>query len=179
MMVCMRRPDDEAGHDVVDVFQFSLCPPSLVLPAPTLSGLEPYCERFSKVLRGMRLGVPCIEVEHIVPTSRLGLVPFRIRHPVGAEGILPAPPRMKPVRVVDRMSSLVTQNAQALAFASPFNFKHLSTFQFHQPRMSEVKRYGKPAHAVGCKPFFRQPDMRPEFQRPRLELTIELLNPLF
>src|SRR5215471_3932499 len=179
MMVCMRPPAHEAGHDVVDVFQFSLCSPSLILPAPTLSGLKPYCERFSEVLGGMRLGVPCIQIEHVVPASRLGLVPFRVRDTVGAEGILPAPPHMKPVRVIDRMSSLVTQDAQALAFAGPFNLKHLRTFQFHQPRMSKVKRYGEPAHAVGCKPFFRQPDMRPELQRPRLELPIKLLNPLF
>src|SRR5215475_5372259 len=118
-MVRTRRPAYQAGHDVVDVFQFSLCSPSLILPEPTLSGLEPDCERFSEVLGGMRLGVPCIQVEHIVPASRLGLVPFRVRHTVGAEGILPGPPRMKSVRVVDGMSSLVTQNAQALSFAGP------------------------------------------------------------
>src|SRR6516225_6355818 len=123
MMVCMRRPSHEAAHNVIDVFQFSLCSSFLILPAPTLSRLEPYGERFSEVLGGMRLGVPCIQIEHVVPASRLGLVPFRVRHSVGAEGIPPTPPRMKPVRVVDRMSSLVTQNAQALAFAGPFNLK--------------------------------------------------------
>ena len=86
---------------------------------------------------------------------------------------------MQFVRVIDRVTGLMTQNPEALAFASPFNFKHLRAFQFHEPRMSQVKRDRKSAHAVRRKPLFRQPDVWPEFERPALKLSIELLNTLF
>ena len=45
--------------------------------------------------------------------------------------------------------------------------------------MSQVKRYRKARHAVGCEPFLRQPHMRTEVERSALELAIKLFDALF
>ena len=77
------------------------------------------------------------------------------------------------------MPGFMPENSHALAFGGAFDFQHLRPLEFHEPRMSQVKWYGKARHAVGREPFLGQPDMRTEPERSRLELAVKLFDALF
>src|SRR5215471_21490522 len=80
--VARRRFSGDACHDFVDISEFTLRAPTFVLAAPLRSWFEPDSECFRKVLGWMRLRIPRIEVEYIVATARLRLVPLGVGNSV-------------------------------------------------------------------------------------------------
>src|SRR5579862_5526964 len=112
----------------------------------------------------MRLGIPGIKVEDVVPAAGLGLVPFRIRNSIRAESVRPASPGVKAESIIDSVARLVPQNTHTLAFTGAFHFQHLRSFQLHQAGMSQIKRNGESRDAVRRKPLFTEPDVRPKMQ---------------
>src|SRR6185369_4333550 len=57
-----------------------------------------------------------------------------------------------------------------------FDFQHLLPFEFHQPRVRQVKRDRDSRYAVRGKPLFRQPNMRFKANSPQVELVVEALD---
>jgi hypothetical protein len=86
---------------------------------------------------------------------------------------------METKRIVNGVSGLVPQDSHTFAFAAAFHLDHLCALQLDQPRVGQIERNGEPPDAIGRKPFFRKPDMRPEVQGSSVDFAIELLNPLF
>src|SRR5215831_5644783 len=123
---------DQFSHDEVDVFQFPLCSPSVILALPLFSGLEPHCKCFCEVFCGMGLCVPCIQIEHVVATAGLWLIPFRVGYSIRSEDICPARLRMKLECVIDGVAGFVPQNPHTIAFTRTLNLKHLSAFELHE-----------------------------------------------
>jgi len=84
---------------------------------------------------------------------------------------------MEPEGIVNRVSRFMPQNAHAFTFPSAFHFKHLRTFQLHQPGVRQIKWNRETRDAVGREPFLGKPDVRAKVERSGRQLAIELFEP--
>ena len=86
---------------------------------------------------------------------------------------------MQPKRVIDCMPRFVTQDAHAFDVGAAFDFAHKLPFEFHQPRMREIKRNGKTGNAVRREPFGRQPHMRLVTNAAIIQLAVKTFDMRF
>src|SRR5688500_5375438 len=77
------------------------------------------------------------------------------------------------------MTGFVPENTHAPFHVAAFDLEHLIQFQFGQARMGQIKRNGDSGHAIGRKPFLREPKMRSETQPSFVQLSIQLRDTLF
>ena len=84
---------------------------------------------------------------------------------------------MEPEGIVDRVSRFMPQNTHAFAFPSAFDFKHLRTFQLHQPGMRQIKWNRETRDAIGREPFLGKPHVRAKVERLGRELAIKPFEP--
>jgi hypothetical protein len=151
-------------HQLIDVLYFSEGTPAAVLAAPTVSRPQPNSKCLGKILCGMGLSIPGIEIQHVIPAAGLWLVPFRVRYTIGSEGVLPASTGMQSEGIVYRVSGFMPQDSHTFAFAGAFNLQHLRSLEFHQSWMRQIKGNSKTRDAIRRKPFFTEPDMRFEIE---------------
>ena len=77
------------------------------------------------------------------------------------------------------MARFVTQNAHAFDVAAAFDFAHELAFQFHQPRMGQIKWNGETGNAIGREPLSRQPDVWLETDPAIVQFAIETFDVRF
>ena len=86
---------------------------------------------------------------------------------------------MQTKSVVERVTSLVPQDAHAFNFGATLDLAHELALELHQPRMREIKRYCESRHAVGREPFRREPDVGLEANATIVQLAVETLDVRF
>ena len=121
----------------------------------------------------MRLRVPLAEVLHV--TAAAGARPVRvgIRQRSGAEDLAPALAAAKTIGGVDGVTRFVAQDAHRAFGAAAFDVAHHAALEPLEARMREIERHGDAGHAVGRKPFFRQPHVRTKTDLALVELAIQ------
>src|SRR4051794_5727095 len=103
----------------------------------------------------MRLGIPGVEIQNITAAVRFLFVGWRILLRERSKGANPAALEMQTKSVIQRMTSLVPQDAHTFNVSAAFDFAHELALELHQPRVRQIKRNRKSRHAVGREPFRR------------------------
>src|SRR5205085_11208036 len=100
-------------HQPIHKLQLAQSRPALVPPPPARARGQPDRERLRKILVGVALGVPVVQVQHVLTAVRLGLVVRRVRPRGWTERLPPARLSAEPVGMIDRMIRLLTQDLHA------------------------------------------------------------------
>ena len=72
----------------------------------------------------------------------------------------------------------MAESPQARLRIAALDLQHLRQLQLLQPRMRQIERDGNAGYVVGREPLVREPVMRPEHQRSRFELGVDLRDAL-
>ena len=126
----------------------------------------------------MALGIPNIQVAHETPAIRARRVILGIGLGRTSEEFLATTTTTKQVGVFNGMAGLVPEDPHAPVPGAAFHFQHLTRFQFCQPGMRKIKRHGNSRHTIRREPFVRDPEVWPEGEPARLQLTSELCHGL-
>ena len=90
-----------------------------------------------------------------------------------------ATPLSQFVRVIDGVPRFMSHDAHAPFGRASLHFEHHRALEPLQARMRQVKRDRDARHAVGCKPFVREPEMRLECgQAPFVQFALQLRDPI-
>ena len=93
---------------------------------------------------------------------------------------LPELAPLKVVRVLQRMSGLVTEKAHALHAGAALHLEHHLPFEADQPWMGQIERDANAGDAVRRAPFVTQPRVKTEAPKPRrVELFAEAFHAVF
>src|SRR5678815_8117 len=95
------------------------------------------------------------------------------------EELLPFATSVQLIPVLDRVSGLVAHDAHAFCPRRAFDVEDLVALESPKPRMRQVKRHREPRYATGGKPFVREPHVRLEYERSRIQLLVQLRDAPF
>src|SRR5688572_28774428 len=174
-----RRLTNQRLHEPVDVLQFFERRPADVACFPERVRRQPDGEGFRKVLIGMALRVPRVEMEHETLAVGLGRIVVGIRLRALSEELLPMPPATQAEGVLDGMPCLVPQDAHARLRIAAFHFQHLGQFELGEPGMGEVERNPDAGHIIRTEPFIGQPKMGTKAKAPAIEFLVQLRDTVF
>src|SRR5439155_21803779 len=152
--------------------------PALVARGPQRPRIQLHGEGLGEIFSRVALRVPMIEMLHKALAVGLRRVVLGVWRGREAEQPAPRGPAPQLIRVVDRVTGLVTQDSQARFKIAAFDLEHLGELEPRQPRMREIEGDGDARHAVRREPLVGQPVMRTEPEAPRLELPIEVRDAL-
>src|SRR5262249_38114521 len=112
----------------------------------------PHGKSLGKVLGGMCLRVPGIEMQYVVPAARIRFVKVGIRFCERTKGVAPISPAVEGVSVAQSVAGLVTHYPHAFDVADALDFEHKFALEPHQALVGQVKRNSKSWNAIGREP---------------------------
>ena len=124
----------------------------------------------------MALGVPHVEMQNVALAVGLRRIELRVGLRRPAEHRLTIPATPDAIRVLQRMTGFMSQNAHAPVRGSTFDLQHLGQFQFCQSRMGQIEGHGNAGDPVWRKPFIGEPEVRTKGQPPPSQFRIELVD---
>src|SRR5262245_11187493 len=96
----------------------------------------------------MRLRIPLAEMMHVAPTARPRAIAMRIWERGRAEHIAPNFAPAQAIRVVERMTGFVTEDAHHAARVAAFGFAHDPPFEPFEAWVREIERHRDTGYAV-------------------------------
>ena len=103
----------------------------------------------------------------------LGILDRRVAEQAAAGGTA-----SQVIGVVDGVPGFMTQDPQARPWIAAFDLQHLGELELRQTRMRQVEGNRDAGDAVRGEPLVGQPVVRAERQAARVELGVELRDPL-
>ena len=165
---------DQRLHQLVHVFELLDRRPSRVARLPLCFRRQPDGEGLGKILVGMALRVPRVQVldEALAVRARRVKLGIRLRRAAENLAALAAQPQL--VGVVDDVTGFVAQDAHAPLVFAALDRQHLGFLEAFEPRMREVERHRHRRLAVGREPFVRQVKVERKGESAPLEFRLEL-----
>src|SRR5262249_40951302 len=153
----------DLDHRPIDEFEFPERGPFPISGSPSLPGSQPDRESLGKILSGMGLCIPCVEMQNVPATARIRLVKVRIGLRKRTEDVAPISFAMQGVGIAESVARFMTHYPHALDMAHAFGLEHEFALELHQTGLSQVERYRKPWDSVRRKPFLGKPYIGFEF----------------
>ena len=148
-----RRFAGERAHQFVEVFEFSQCFPTSVTRSPVEARCEPDRKGFCKILVGVALGIPVVQVHHVGTAIRARPVKLRLLGGRQAEGALPLLFLVELIGVGTGVRGLVSHQPHEPFRRFPFHLEDHLALQSAQPVVHQKKRNENRRDADRNKPF--------------------------
>src|SRR5947209_14177256 len=110
---------------------------------------------------------------HELAARRIGPVIAGIALRRRPEELLPSPPALELIGVLDDVAGLVAQNAHAFRPGAAFDVDDLLPLQLHQAWVREIERNGNAGRALRGEPLARDPGVRAHANATLRELAVE------